>query len=174
MRFTSMLCAVALMTPVPGLCQISPAGEVPVAAGSRVRIASPLFGGAKQIGTVVSVSRDTLILRQGIAAVDRSIATSDVAAVDVSKGMHSRKAKGALWGLLIGAGAGAVIGYATYKDPPPCADPSFCWNLNFGPSSKESNAVFAGALVGILGSLVGTIVGAHETEAWVPGTVGAR
>ena len=173
MRFTSMLCAVALMTPVPGLCQISPVGEVPVAAGSRVRIASPLFGGAKQIGTVVSVSRDTLILRQGIAAVDRSIATSDIAAVDVSKGMHSRKAKGALWGMLIGAGAGAVIGYATYKDPPPC-DIDFCWNVNFGPASKESNAAFAGVLVGLLGSLVGTIVGAHETEGWAPATVGAR
>jgi hypothetical protein len=168
------LCAVALMAPVPALSQGSaPDGIRTVDAGSRVRIAAPVFGSKKQVGTVVSVTRDTLVLRQGATTANRSVAVSDITAMEVSKGTYSRKAKGALWGLLIGAGTGAALGYISYQEPEPCQDFS-CFGTIFGPGSKGGSAAWGAAAGGVLGAVVGTLVGMRPTESWVPGTVGAR
>ena len=84
MRFISTLCAVTLMAPVIGISQTVPPREVD--AGSRVRIAAPVFGTEKQVGTVVSVTRDTLVLRRGANLTTQSVATSDITALEVSKG----------------------------------------------------------------------------------------
>ncbi len=174
MRFMSMLCAVALMTPVAGLSQMSAPAEARVDAGSRVRIAAPVFGAKKQVGTVVSVTRDTLVLRQGATTANRSVATSDITALEVSKGTYTRKAKGALWGLLIGAGSGAVIGYATYTKPK-CQDPSgFGCLILIGPDSKGTAAVFGGVTGGILGTIGGALWGMRQSDRWVPATVVAK
>ena len=173
MRFMPTLCAAVLMTPVVGLSQSSQPQEIRVDTGSRVRIAAPAFGPDKQVGTVVSLTRDTLGLRQGASTASRLVATSDITALEVSRGTHTRKAKGALWGLLIGAGGGAVLGYTMYK-PPTCQNQAFsCFNI-LGPDSRSSNAVWSGVAGGILGTVVGTLVGMGATETWVPGTVGAR
>ncbi len=173
MRFISTLCAVALMTPAAGFSQMPVPAEARVDAGSRVRIAAPVFGTGKQIATVVSVTRDTLVLRQGASTINRSVATSDITTMEVSWEQHTHKAKGAIWGLLIGAGGGAVAGYLSYSKPKPCVDFS-CIGDIFGPSSRDSDAVLGGVLGGIVGTLVGTLVGMHATDAWVPGTVGTR
>ena len=177
MRFLSALCALALMAPVPGFSQLAPADSVAVVdAGSRVRIAAPVFGNKKQVGTVVSVTRDTLVLRQGAATSTRSLATSDITALEVSNGTYTRKAKGAMWGLLIGAGAGAAIGYVSYKEPK-CSDPQNIFGCNFtilGPDSKGSNAVIGAILGGIVGPVAGALWGMRRTERWVPATVGAK
>jgi hypothetical protein len=171
MRFMPTLCAVALMAPVPALSQGSPPDSVRVVdAGSRVRIAAPVFGPKKQVGMVVSVTRDTLVLRQGAATANRSVAVSDITALEVSKGTHTRKAKGSLWGLLIGAGTGAVLGYVTYK---PCQGLSCLGNI-FGPSSKGGSAAWGAAAGGVLGAAVGALVGMSATESWVPATVGSK
>jgi hypothetical protein len=177
MRFISTLCAVALMTPAVCLSQqVDTAVAYAVDAGSRVRIAAPVFGPKKQVGTVVSLTRDTLVLRQGASLTTRSVATSDITALEVSKGTYTRKGKGALWGLLIGASAGAAIGYLTYEEPK-CNDPQSFFGCGFdilGPDSKGSNAVFGGIAGGIVGTVIGTLVGMGRTDAWAPATVGAR
>jgi hypothetical protein len=173
MRFMSTLCAVALMTPVAGLSQMSPPQEIRVDTGSRVRIAAPAFGPKKQVGTVVSLTRDTLGLRQGANTASRFVATSDITALEVSRGSHTRKVKGALWGLLIGASSGAVLGYTMYKEPN-CTNQGFGCIVLIGPTSKGSNAVWSGVGGGILGLVVGTLVGMAKTESWVPGVVGTR
>jgi hypothetical protein len=172
MRFISTLCAVALMIPAAGFSQMPVPAEARVDAGSRVRIAAPVFGTGKQIGTVVSVTRDTLVLRQGASTMNRSVATSDITTMEVSWEKHTHKAKGALWGLLIGAAGGAIAGYATYSEPK-CVDWG-CILPYFGPSSKQGSAVYGGVLGGIVGTLVGTLVGQYATDVWVPGTVGTR
>ena len=172
MRFMSTLCAVVLMTPVAGQSQMSQPENIRVDTGSRVRIAAPVFGPKKQVGTVVSFTRDTLVLRQGASTAFQSVATSDITALEVSGGKHTRKAKGALWGLFIGAGSGAILGYAMYKAPT-CDNPFGCFDI-IGPNSKSENAVWSGVGGGILGLLVGTLFGMGATETWVPGTVGAR
>jgi hypothetical protein len=175
MRFTSTLCAVALMTPVIGMSQTAPTAEARVDAGSRVRIAAPVFGNGKKVGTVVSVTTDTLVLRPGASLATQSVGTSDITALEVSKGTYTRKAKGALWGTLIGAGAGAAIGALTYKKPE-CIDPQSvfgCFYI-FGPDTRGSDAAFGGIAGGLLGAVVGTLVGMGRREAWVPATLGAR
>jgi len=172
MRLTSTLCALALMIPMTGFSQMA-TDTMQVNAGSRVRIAAPIFGAKKQVGTVVSITRDTLVLRQGASTTNRSVATADITALEVSKGTYTRKAKGAFWGLMIGAGVGAIAGYTTYEDPK--CDATFgCFASFTGPTSKESSALFGGALGGIVGALVGTFVGRNATDAWAPATIGSR
>lgn len=174
MRFMPALCAVALMTPVLGVSQTSPPEEARIDAGSRVRIAAPVFGTKKQVGTVVSVTRDTLVLRHGASIATRSIATSDITALEVSRGTHTRKGKGALWGLLIGAGAGAVLGYALYEEPKCDQGVLFGCIYVLGPDTKGSNAAIGGFGGGIVGALLGTLIGMRATDTWVPGTLAAR
>ena len=175
MRFMSTLCAVALIVPAAGFSQMAAPNDTQVDVGSRVRIAAPVFGTKKQVGTVVSVTRDTLVLRQGANITTRPVAMSDIATIEVSRGTHTRKGKGALWGLLIGAGTGAVLGYALYEEPK-CANDQFfgCINFTVGPDSKGSNAVFSGVGGGIVGALLGTLIGARATDTWVPGALAAR
>jgi hypothetical protein len=173
MRFLSTFCAVLLMTPVAGISQVSQPEVIRVDAGSRVRIAAPVFGPDKQVGTVVSLTRDTLVLRHGANTAFRPVATSEITALEVSSGTHTRQAKGALWGLVIGAGSGAILGYTLYKEPK-CRDEGFGCIILIGPDSKGSNAAFSAVGGGLLGMLIGTLFGMQATETWAPGTVGAR
>jgi hypothetical protein len=174
MRFMATLSAVALMAPMPALSQMMAVPEpvLAVDAGSRVRIAAPVFGSKKQVGTVVSLTNDTLVLRQGANTANRSLATSDITSLEVSRGTHTRKARGALWGTLIGAGTGGVLGYALYKEPK-CQTQGGCFII-IGPDSKGSNAAFSAVAGGIVGALIGTLIGARATDTWVPVTVGAK
>jgi hypothetical protein len=173
MRFMSTFCAVVLMAPVAGMAQISQSGVIQVDTGSRVRIAAPVFGPEKKMGTVVSFTRDTLVLRHGAEAALQPVARSEITALEVSSGTHTRKAKGALWGLAIGAASGAVLGYTLYKEPK-CRDEGFGCIILIGPDSKSTNAAFSGVGGGLLGMLIGTLFGMQATETWAPGTVGAR
>ena len=175
MRFTSALFAVALMTPVIGISQAVPTAETRIDVGSRVRIAAPVFGTERKVGTVVSVTSDTLVLRHGASLAGQSVATSDITALEVSKGTHSRKAKGALWGTLLGAGTGAILGYALYKEPK-CNNPDgfFGCIVVLGPTSAGENAVWSGIGGAIIGAITGTLFGMRQADTWVPGTLGAR
>ncbi|MEA2763908.1 MAG: hypothetical protein QOK07_312 [Gemmatimonadaceae bacterium] len=173
MRFMSALCAVALITPVPAMSQTSALDPARVDAGSRVRIAAPVFGGKKQVATVVSVTDDSLLLRQGASTAYLSVAKSDITGLEVSRGTHTRKGRGALLGLLIGAGTGAAIGAATYKKPKPCEGFS-CFGDILGPSSRGFNVGIGAAFGGLLGTAVGALVGMSARDSWVPATVGAK
>ena len=172
MRLMSTLCAIALITPVPALSQTSALDPARVDAGSRVRIAAPVFGGKKQVATVVSVTGDTLVLRQGASTTYRSVAKSDITGLEVSRGTYTRKGKGALWGLLIGAGAGAAVGYVSYREPT-CQNFS-CIGDIFGPGSKGGSAALGASVGGLLGAAVGALVGMSARDSWVPATVGAK
>ena len=175
MRFTSTLCAIALIAPVAAISQTVPTTESHVDAGSRVRIAAPVFGTERKVGTVVSVTSDTLVLRHGASLAGQSVATSDITAIEISTGTHSRKAKGALWGTLLGAGTGAVLGYALYKEPK-CNNPDgfFGCIVFLGPTSAGENAVWSGVGGAIIGGIAGTLFGMRRADTWVPGTLGAR
>ena len=177
MRFMSTLCAVALMTPVVGLAQIAAPEDPRVDVGSRVRVAAPVFGTkAKQVGTVVSVAPDTVVLRLGATVPGRSLAIGDITSVEVARGKHTRKALGALLGTLIGAGVGGILGYSLYEEPK-CPSDAF-WAcigpLTPGPTSKGSNAMVSAVAGGIVGALVGTAVGSRQRDTWVPASLAAR
>ena len=155
MRFMSTLCAVVLMTPVAWISQISQSGVIQVDTGSRVRIAAPVFGPGKRVGTVVSLTRDTLVLRQGANTALQPVATSEITALDVSAGTHTRKSKGALLGFVLGAGIAAGIQAATWKKTN---------GFDFGRGGDAALMALPG---GLIGAVVGMLVGAQETDTWV-------
>jgi hypothetical protein len=175
MRFMSTLCALTLIAPVTGFSQTSAPGDTEVGVGSRVRIAAPVFGTkAKQVGTLVSVTPDTVVLSFAGPTSTRSLAASDITSLEVSRGTHTRKAKGALWGLLLGAGSAAILGYALYEERTCESEQMFgCFDI-FGPDSPGSNAAFSAVGGGIVGALIGTLVGMRATDSWVPGILTTR
>jgi hypothetical protein len=173
MRFMSALCAVALITPVVAMSQVSVLDPVRVDAGSRVRIAAPVFGGKKEVATVVSVTDDSLVLRQGASTNYRSVAKADITGLEVSRGTYTRKGRGALFGLLIGAGTGAAVGALTYKKPKPC-EGFECFGEILGPSTRSFNVGIGATMGGLLGAAVGALVGMSARDSWAPATVGAK
>jgi hypothetical protein len=74
--------------------------------------------------------------------------------MEVARGTHTRKAKGALLGFLIAGGATALITAATWKDTN---------GFDFG---RWGDAAFAGGFLGIVGAGVGTVVGMRATQSW--------
>ena len=161
-----LLCVVARAATAQSPTETSSITEWPIAAGSRVRIASPVLGKTPLTGNVVSATADTLVFRPAKDTVGRSIATPTIARIEVASGKHTQKLKGALLGLFLGAGAGAIVGAATYA-PSKCT--GFCMDLGRG-----FDAAVAGTLGGIAGTVVGLIVGSHERDTWIPVAVPAR
>jgi hypothetical protein len=175
MRFMSKLCAFALMTPVAGFSQMAAPEDSRVDVSSRVRIAAPVFGTKKEVGTVVSLTSDTVVLRLGAKTPNNSVAVREITSLEVARGKHSQKAKGALWGTVIGTATGAVLGYALYKEPKCQSDGFFsCITLTVGPTSRGSNTTVSAIAGGMVGALVGTLVGGRQTDTWVPGSLAAR
>src|SRR4051812_30049446 len=113
MKFLALIFAGLVGTTVTGFAQTAAGAIWPPMPGSRARISSPAFGGERQVGTIESVTGDTLQFRaQGVSSV--SLTPSQITRIDVSTGRHTSKAKWGAIGFLVGAGAGAAIGSATY------------------------------------------------------------
>jgi hypothetical protein len=153
---------------LPAQAPIIPAW--PVVSGSRVRVLSPVLGDEKKVGVAVSATRDTLSFRHEKQPSYVSISTSDIQQLEIPQGTHTRKANGALYGFLIGAVSGAVLGAATHQSPPPC-DPNAilgCGFQNILETSRSEDAFIGGVLLGGVGAIVGALVGSRAVETWVP------
>ena len=169
MRYVSMVYAIALAVPALAPAQTPGNPEWPVQAGSRVRILSPVFGDKRQTVTVVSSTGDALVFRLSGQAASQRLSSGAISGMEISTGSRAHKAKGALIGLVAGAAVGGILGYATWQRPT-CKDPQGfgCIALDFG---RSGDAAFAGAAGGILGTIVGALIGTHQTDTWVPVTV---
>jgi hypothetical protein len=157
MRFIRTLYTAALMVPTLALAQSAPSGGWPIAAGSRVRILSPLLGDQAQTGSVVSATSDTLVFLPHKTSNSTAVSTPNIVRLDVSSGTHTNKLKGALLGFALGAGAGAVIGSVTYK---PCTN---CFDM-FRRGGNIAVGSFAGGMIGLSG---GWYIGSRATDNWV-------
>jgi hypothetical protein len=161
MRVVAILfCVAGAAAPAQLSAQTLAVSDWPIAAGSRVRIVSPVFGKRAVTGNVVSATSDTLVFRAVKDSVSRSIPTPNIAKIEVATGTHTRKLGGALLGLFIGAGAGAIVGATSYS-PSKCTD--FC--IDFG---RGFDAAVAGTLGAVAGTVVGLIAGSRERDTWVP------
>jgi len=96
-----------------------------------------------------------------------SIPTTNILKLQVAQGTHTRKARGAFYGLLIGVGTGAIVGAAAYKK-------SDCSEICIFPDSRAFDGAVVGTLFGIVGTIVGTVVGAHAVDTWVPVSLPGR
>jgi hypothetical protein len=164
MRFTRTLYTAALMVPTIALAQDTPSRSWPIAAGSRVRILSPVTGDQAQTGRVISATSDTLVFLPHRTSNSTAISTPNIVKLEVSTGTHSNKLKGALLGFAIGAGAGAAIGSATYH---PCSN---CFDI-LGRGGNIAAGSIVGGLVGFAG---GMVIGSRPSDNWVPVAVPVR
>ena len=164
MRFIRTLYTAALMVPTIAWSQETTSRSWPIAAGSRVRILSPVTGDQAQTGSVISATSDTLVFLPHKTSTSTAIGTPNIVKLDVSTGTHSNKLKGALLGFALGAGVGAVIGSETYH---PCTN---CFDI-LGRGGAVAAGSIVGALVGVAG---GIIIGSRPSDSWVPVTVPGR
>jgi hypothetical protein len=148
-------------TAVDGFAQTPTNTSWPPTAGARVRIESPVFGGERQVGTIESVTSDTLHFRaDGGSSV--SLTPSQITKLEVSAGTHTAKAKWAAIGFLAGAAAGAGIASATYT---PCRDSYACISDIGGRKGSVGMGAIAGALAGVV---AGALWGSRRQEIWTP------
>ena len=144
---------------IPAIASAQWPASWPLDSGSKVRILSPVVGDQFQIGTLISTRADTVLFRPAGNLTPFTVTTSHIVKLDVARGSHQQKAKGALIGLLAGAAGGALFGIAAY--PNPCTD--FCF-LNRGET-----AAIMGGLGGVAGALIGALVGGFVlADTWVP------
>ena len=171
MRLIRILCSAALVAPSLSAAQSPLIPTWPVTAGSRVRISSPVLGDKLQVGSVLSATSDTLVFLAAKQSTSTVLSTPNIVGMDVARGTHTSKMKGTLMGLVLGAGAGALIGAVTYR-PTKCDAASGQWCLDlFG----QGGATAVGAILGgAVGTFTGLAIGSRPTENWVPVAVPGR
>jgi hypothetical protein len=169
MRFIPMMFAAVLVVPVMSTAQTPDAvPDWPLTPGLRVRVLSPALGWRPKTGNVVSATSDTLVFLPAKQSASTAISTPKISRIEVAQGKRTHKLQGALLGLFVGAGVGAIWASASYK-PPKCAPDVWCIDI-LGQGGETAGG---GVLGGLLGMITGIIVGNHETDNWVPVAVPA-
>lgn len=157
MKLGLRVLATALLAPV-----VADAQAPVVVAGARVRVTAPSIDLRRHVTTVVDVRGDSIVL--GVRDNSRSVALSDVTALEVSAGKHRRFLRSTGMGLGIGAIVGAVVGAASYEE---CVSTEFL-GCFLAPESRAQSAIMGGAVLGAAGLLTGAVVGVvRRTDRWV-------
>ena len=148
------------------------AQSAPAAVGERVRITTPAqHGQYRYVGSVVGVQGDSLLLQTSGVASPSPVAFGDIRTLEVSLGSHGNVRRGLLYGSVIGAGVGVVLGAATYEKPD-CAGAT--WFCGDAAPHRTATAVAGGVVGALAGVVVGGIWGAaHPSERWVRRALGS-
>jgi len=93
---------------------------------------------------VVTSTSDTLLFQPKADAPAIQIATPNIVKLEVAGPQKTHKACGALIGFLIGAGAGAILGAATYKKDQ-------CAGICVVPDARSFDATLGAVLLGVPG-----------------------
>jgi hypothetical protein len=150
-RYLALLSLAIATSASPGAAQSSSPGNLPVAAGSRVRAST---ANGRVSGTVVQVGADSVFLRNDGAG-PLALAQSDVTRLEVSRGVQTHKLRNGSLGFL----AGAVIGVALIKSGSNENDDEF----GIATAVVGLSAMLTG---GVLGAVTGAVIGARGHERW--------
>ena len=149
-----------------GLAFVSAVGSNVVAqtparleSGARARLVTPSLPAGQQIVQIEATANDTIVFRSENYPVNRSLALSEISAVDVSVGRRRQTARGALIGLGSGIALGAISGYVTFE---PCEG----WCI-LGPTTRGGSVAWGATAGGVLGLVAGTTIGFFtKSEKW--------
>ncbi len=130
-----------------------------LAPGARIRVTAPNDNLKRHVSTVTEVRGDSIVMSSSTGS--RTVALSNVTALDVSTGKRRNVGRYAL----IGLGAGALLGVAAFSEAKGDCDD----DLGFCPIPLSDEQVVAagGFLAATAGLLAGAVVGAlHQTDRW--------
>ncbi len=161
LKYAFSILALALVFPAIGEAQ-----SETLTTGTRIRVTSPSDDLKGHVTTVTDVHGDSIVVAG--RAGSRTIALTDVTALDISTGTRTRAMRYGLIGFGAGAATGAVLGYTAQDD---CSDAfGFCGPVSAGQVAAASAAVF-----GVIGLLTGAVAGSFQrTDRWESRTAGAR
>jgi hypothetical protein len=142
----------------------SPSRSQTIQTGSRVRIVASSLPGGVGVGNIITSDADSLIVQRERPQEVVRLARAEVSSIQVSAGHRRHAGRGALLGVLIGAGSGAVIGAMTWS---PCT--GFCF---LEPDTRGASAALGAGVLGTVGAVVGTIAGVFSvSDEWQSVTV---
>ena len=133
------------------------AQQVTLAPGAHVRIERSTCCLGAERGTLVSVSADSLVMRDSRSGALVALPWAELSSVAVGRRVGSHALAGAGLGLLGGAALGAVIGYNS--------NGSSC----VGECYEDANAILGGVGGAALGLVTGIVIGKLiPRERWEP------
>ena len=125
---------------------------VQLASGARVRV-TVRTGDSQQVGTVLALDDKNLTLQVPGQADTTVLRRNDITNVAVSAGRRSR-GKNALIGTAMGAGVGALLGFANGSDP----------RSAFIRLTAGEKALILAVVLAPVGALIGAVV--RPAERW--------
>jgi hypothetical protein len=126
----------------------------PISTGDRLRVTHDSQCCANpSIGVEQSLTSDSLVLQPEIGTQRVPIPRASITQIERWNAGRTHKAAGALYGLLIGASSGALVGYSTA-----CAHCDGDW--------RPLGAIAGSIVGGGAGSLVGLAVGTAHRGFW--------
>lgn len=142
--------------------------DVRLGPGQRVRVTVPRYEFSRVVGTVVDIQPDTLYVRWAQRrfvgsretrwdSVTTAVPIAAIERLEVSRGRRSRWLLGLGLGMAVGGATGALAGYATGDEDPPC------WVI----CTAGDKAAFLGVTLGVVGGVVGVVAGAlSKGDRW--------
>ena len=124
--------------------------SLPVGPGSRVRVTIASEG--SRSGEVIALTADSVVIVRSATRDTIGFRRTEISRLEISAGERRNTLKGLGLGVLIGAGTGAILGFASGDDK--CGE-NTCL---FGDAEFKAGAL--GIVLGVAGGVIGTITGA--------------
>ena len=135
-------------------------------SGTRIRVWTAEFSGKRMTGTVLSSVGEIITLTVKGQSDPLMVPVTSINRLEVTKGKKSKIVTGAVVGLFAGASLGAIVGYfgtcSTDQQRQACELDSYSVG-----ETKAANAVIGAGVLGGLGLLLGTVIGAViKVDRW--------
>jgi len=128
---------------------------VSIDSGTKVRVTTVGFESSRQIGTLLSANKDSVVFLTTGMPVATTLPTARVKRLEVASGTHSHKWRGFLIGFAVAGIVGGGLEAANWKK----SNNEF----DFG---RWGDAAFVGVASTLAGSLIGLLIGAPASETW--------
>ncbi|MBA3465868.1 MAG: hypothetical protein H0T21_00510 [Gemmatimonadaceae bacterium] len=160
MKQLVLLSAAAICAATLATSRLPAQASTALTPGARVRLITPRLESSQQIVRVITATRDSVEFRSDGYPVTRSLAISDLSAIEVASTSRRPFLRNMLVGGGVGALVGGVVGYATYED-------SNCEIFCIFDTTRGQEAALSGSLLGTIGVVVGAGIAAfQDRERW--------